>query len=113
MFGSGKKNGDADNYDGGRTASSIVEYARNKLAENMPAPEVAELVDQTAFDSCVGKQVGTSCRLYRHVHTSKCLDLLSDVPAAHQRDQRGGAHQGDRAAQIHGPLLPQAPLWVC
>ena len=62
VFGSGKKTGDAENYEGARSASAIVEFAREKLAENVAPPEVKELVDQAAFDACTSKQVGACGR---------------------------------------------------
>ena len=42
MFPAGKKDGEAEDYDGGRTASDIISWAREKLAENVPAPDVYE-----------------------------------------------------------------------
>lgn len=43
MFPSGKKDGDAMEYSGGRTSDDIVAWALDKLAENIPAPEVLEV----------------------------------------------------------------------
>lgn len=44
MFPSGKKDaGDAVEYDGGRTSDDIVNWALEKLAENVPAPEPVEV----------------------------------------------------------------------
>lgn len=45
MFPSGKKDGDAMEYSGGRTSDDIVAWALDKLAENIPAPEVLEVRD--------------------------------------------------------------------
>lgn len=43
MFPAGKKDGDAMEYDGGRTSSDIVNWAKEKLAENLPPPEVVQV----------------------------------------------------------------------
>src|SRR6218665_2543391 len=42
MFPAGKKDGDTVEFDGGRTADDIVAWALDKLAENVPAPDVLE-----------------------------------------------------------------------
>ena len=41
-FPAGKKD-DAQEYDGGRTSSDIVQWALDKFAENVPPPEVYEV----------------------------------------------------------------------
>lgn len=43
MFPAGKKDGEAEEYDGGRTASDIVQWALEKAAANVPPPEVYEV----------------------------------------------------------------------
>lgn len=43
MFPAGEKDGDAVDYSGGRTADDIVTWALEKVAENVPAPEVLEV----------------------------------------------------------------------
>ncbi|CAG9855345.1 unnamed protein product [Phyllotreta striolata] len=48
FFGPGAKDSPVD-YDGGRTSSDIVAWALDKLAENIPAPEVNQLVDEKSF----------------------------------------------------------------
>lgn len=43
-FPAGQKSEDsAEEYDGGRTASDIVNWALNKVAENIPPPEIVEV----------------------------------------------------------------------
>ena len=42
-FPAGKKDGDANDYDGGRTASDIVSWAMEKYGENIPPPEVKQV----------------------------------------------------------------------
>lgn len=45
MFTSGKKTGDSvEDYNGGRTSSDIVSWALDKLAENVPAPEIVQVL---------------------------------------------------------------------
>jgi len=47
MFPSGKKDaGDAVEFDGGRTSGDIVNWALDKLSENVPAPEPIQLTSQ-------------------------------------------------------------------
>ena len=44
MFPAGKKDaGDAVEYDGGRNSDSIIAWALDKLAENVPPPDVVEV----------------------------------------------------------------------
>ncbi|KAH8266621.1 hypothetical protein KR018_003821, partial [Drosophila ironensis] len=47
---------DAQEYDGGRTASDIVAWASDKHVESVPAPELIEITGEAAFDgACEGK----------------------------------------------------------
>lgn len=48
FFRPGKKT-DADEYDGGRTSSDIVTWALDKLAANVPAPEIVQITDPAVF----------------------------------------------------------------
>lgn len=54
MFSSGKKSsGSVSEYDGGRTSRDIVDWALEKLAENVPAPDVVQITDERTFkDAC-------------------------------------------------------------
>lgn len=46
-FAPGKKSTDfVQEYDGGRTSSDIVNWALEKLAENVPAPEVLQIINE-------------------------------------------------------------------
>ncbi|XP_015431249.1 PREDICTED: protein disulfide-isomerase A6 [Dufourea novaeangliae] len=56
-FAPGKKSFDSvQEYDGGRTSSDIVNWALDKLAENVPAPEVIQIVNEKSFkDACDDK----------------------------------------------------------
>jgi protein disulfide-isomerase A6 len=48
VFSSGKKDSSSvEDYNGGRTASDFVNFALGKLAENVPAPEIKEVIIST------------------------------------------------------------------
>lgn len=51
MFPAGKKSeSDAQEYDGGRTASDIVAWVNDRYTANLPAPEIYEITTQDVFD---------------------------------------------------------------
>lgn len=51
-----KRPSDAQEYDGGRTASDIISWASDKHTENVPAPELIEITNEASFDTaCEGK----------------------------------------------------------
>ncbi|XP_018578009.1 protein disulfide-isomerase A6 homolog [Anoplophora glabripennis] len=55
FFAPGAKDYPVD-FDGGRTASDIVSWALDKLAENIPAPELNQIVDDGSFkEACEDK----------------------------------------------------------
>lgn len=55
LFAPGAKESPVD-FDGGRTASDIVSWALDKLSENIPAPEVNQILDETSFkEACEDK----------------------------------------------------------
>lgn len=50
FFGPGpKSSSSAEEYDGGRTSSEIVQWALDKLADSIPAPELTEVISQDLF----------------------------------------------------------------
>ncbi|CAG5122802.1 unnamed protein product, partial [Candidula unifasciata] len=49
FFPSGKKDGEAVEYDGGRTSGDIVRWALDKLAENVAPPEILQLTDDSVL----------------------------------------------------------------
>lgn len=53
----GPKSGDAEDFEGGRTASDIVTYMEEKALESAPAPEVVQLTGQSVLDECGAKQL--------------------------------------------------------
>ncbi|CAF3884311.1 unnamed protein product [Rotaria magnacalcarata] len=58
FFPAGKKDGQADDYDGGRSSNDIVAWALDKSQANVPAPDVLEITTQTVLDdSCAEKQL--------------------------------------------------------
>ncbi|CAH1153384.1 unnamed protein product [Phaedon cochleariae] len=55
FFAPGAKDSPVD-FDGGRTSSDIVNWALDKLAENIPAPELVQIVNDQSFrDACEDK----------------------------------------------------------
>lgn len=45
-------------YDGGRTSSDIVNWALEKLAENIPAPEVIQIISEESLKTaCEDKPI--------------------------------------------------------
>lgn len=51
FFGGGRKTrNSAEDYNGGRTSNDIVEFALQKYADRVPAPEVIELTSQSALE---------------------------------------------------------------
>lgn len=90
-FGPDSKSSPSD-FDGGRTASDIVQWALNKFAENAPAPPLVELTEQAELDKACEKQL---C-LIAFVPTiyecqSKCrngyLELLKKLGEKYKRHQ--------------------------
>ncbi|XP_045446332.1 protein disulfide-isomerase A6 homolog [Melitaea cinxia] len=56
LFNSGKKTSDSvEDYNGGRTSSDIVSWAMEKLAENVPAPEIIQVVNEETMKACSEK----------------------------------------------------------
>ncbi|XP_047530787.1 protein disulfide-isomerase A6 homolog [Vanessa atalanta] len=56
LFTSGKKTSDSvEDYNGGRTSSDIVTWAMEKLAENVPAPEIIQVVNSDTMKACSEK----------------------------------------------------------
>lgn len=57
-FPGGKKDGEAQEYDGGRTSSDIVTWALQKVSENVPAPDVYQVINQDILsENCDGRQL--------------------------------------------------------
>jgi len=46
---------EAEDYEGGRSASAIVKWAEEKLAENAPAPEIKQILDESILTEACDK----------------------------------------------------------
>jgi len=58
FFPAGRKDGQAEDYDGGRTSGDIVAWAMDKHQANLPPPDVYEITSQSVLDSnCAEKQL--------------------------------------------------------
>lgn len=53
FFPAGKKK-DAEEYDGGRTARDIVEWASGKVLDNMPPPELNQITSNAVVEEACG-----------------------------------------------------------
>ncbi|VDP05920.1 unnamed protein product [Soboliphyme baturini] len=96
MFPSGsKKLEDAVDYDGGRTSSDIVQWALNKLAENVPPPEVVQITDKEVFDKACSKSQLCVISFFPHILDcqSKCrndyLSVLHDMGEKYKKHMWG------------------------
>lgn len=58
FFPAGMKDGEAEDYDGGRTASDIVSWALEKVAESAPPPELVQITSADVLkESCESHQL--------------------------------------------------------
>ncbi|CAF1367088.1 unnamed protein product [Adineta ricciae] len=58
FFPGGRKDGQAEEYDGGRTSDDIVAWALDKTQANIPPPDVVEITSQQVLDDhCAEKQL--------------------------------------------------------
>jgi len=58
VFPGGKKSGEAEDYEGGRSASDFVTFGEEEFLKNAPPPEVIQAINASAFESeCVSKQI--------------------------------------------------------
>lgn len=95
MFPSGKKDGDAMEYSGGRTSDDIVAWALDKLAENIPAPEVLELTNEGILKAACEEHQLCVVSVLPHILDcqSSCrnnyLDILRSLAERHKKRQWG------------------------
>ena len=61
MFSSGAKD-KAEEFEGGRTAPDIVSFALEKLAENVPAPDIVEVIP-SVVSVALCRQFAMSCHV--------------------------------------------------
>lgn len=50
-----KSSGSVEDYNGGRTSSDIVNFALDKLAESVPAPEIIQVINEETMLACSEK----------------------------------------------------------
>lgn len=90
-----KDSSSAEDYDGGRTSNDIVTWALNKYAENLPAPDIVELTEQSQLDeACNNKQICIISALPNILDCqSKCrndyLNVLKKMAEKYKRQQWG------------------------
>jgi len=115
FHGGRKDRGDATDYTGGRTAEEIVAWASEKYTDNIPAPEIVELIsEEVAREACETKPL---CILAVLPHILDCdakcrnnyLDILRDLGENYKKRQwgwlwvEGGAQSGvEEALEIGG-----------
>ncbi len=84
-----------EDYDGGRQSSDIVSWSLTKYTENLPAPDVLELTQQSVFEQqCQNKQICLVSVLPNILECqSKCrnahLKTLHHMAEKHKRQQWG------------------------
>ena len=122
----GKSQEDATDFNGGRTASDIVNWALDQLSENLPAPEVLQLTTEERLkEACSQHQVVSlsvySCAVCFHYTSfinqvcviailphildcdSKCrnnfIDILQKQSEKHKKRQWGWVFVFSRLSQ--------------
>ncbi|XP_071950978.1 protein disulfide-isomerase A6 homolog [Antedon mediterranea] len=83
-FAHGRKNGEAEDFTGGRTSGDIVNWAMDKFAETMPPPELLEITSQEVMDKATANPLCVISVLPDILDTgaagrNKYLDILRDV----------------------------------
>ncbi|KAK2588722.1 hypothetical protein KPH14_001612 [Odynerus spinipes] len=106
-FPMGKKDSDSvQEYDGGRTSTDIVNWALDKLAENIPAPEVVQIVNEKSLrDACEDKPL---CVVSVLPHILDCqsecrnqyLKILKDLAEKYKKKMWGWVWS-EAGAQLH------------
>lgn len=95
FFASGRKDGSAEDYTGGRTSEDIINWAMEKFNENAPPPEVHQLTSSNVLkDSCENHQL---CILSVLPHILDCqstcrneyLDILKRIGEKYKRNSWG------------------------
>jgi protein disulfide-isomerase A6 len=95
IFAAGKKDGSAEDYDGGRTTSDIVNWALDKLSESAPPPEINQLTDEDSFkNTCENSQLCVISVLPHILDCqSKCrndyIDVLKRIGEKYKKNKWG------------------------
>ncbi|XP_034941908.1 protein disulfide-isomerase A6 homolog [Chelonus insularis] len=96
FFAPGKKDSDSvAEYDGGRTSTDIVNWALEKLAENIPAPEVIELISEASMKEACDDRPLCVISILPHILDcqSKCrngyLELLKNMAEKYKKKMWG------------------------
>lgn len=95
MFPAGEKDGDAVDYSGGRTSDDIVTWALEKVAENVPAPEVLELTNESVLKTACEEHQLCIVSVLPHILDcqSDCrnvyLNILRTLGERHKKRQWG------------------------
>ncbi|XP_022914894.1 protein disulfide-isomerase A6 homolog [Onthophagus taurus] len=86
FFSPGKKDSDSvSDYNGGRTAGDIVNWALEKLSENVPAPELIQIVNDVTFKTACEEKPLCVIAILPHILDcqSQCrnnyIDLLTEM----------------------------------
>lgn len=81
-FAGGKKDADSvSDYDGGRTAKGIIEWAMEKVAESVPAPDILQVVDEDSFNNACNQKPLCVVSVLPHILDcqSKCRNDYLEV----------------------------------
>uniref|UniRef100_A0A1B6D3Y8 Protein disulfide-isomerase A6 homolog n=1 Tax=Clastoptera arizonana TaxID=38151 RepID=A0A1B6D3Y8_9HEMI len=85
FFPPGKKDANsAEEYNGGRTASDIVNWALDKLAENVPPPEIKQVINEVTFKEACDEKPLCVVSVLPHILDcqSACRNSYLDILAA-------------------------------
>ncbi|XP_008543798.1 protein disulfide-isomerase A6 homolog [Microplitis demolitor] len=98
VFAPGKKDSDSvSEYDGGRTTSDIVNWALDKLAENVPAPEILQITSEKSMKEACDEKPLCVISVLPHILDcqSKCrndyLEILKVLGEKYKKKMWGWA----------------------
>lgn len=93
VFSAGKKDGSAEDYEGGRTVSDIVNFALEKFTETLPPPEVVQLTSEKQLTKLAEESQLVIVSVLPHILDcqSKCrngyLDALQRVADKYKKNR--------------------------
>ncbi|XP_077990801.1 protein disulfide-isomerase A6-like [Glandiceps talaboti] len=94
-FPAGKKSGEAEDFQGGRTAGDIANWCLDKVAENLPPPEIEEIVEEKVLEEACSKHQLCVISILPHIldtgaaGRNKYLDLLRDMADRYKKKMWG------------------------